>query len=579
MGVPYLWERQLCNDQAAEVLVEELKISPAVARLLAIRGIHEPEIAQRFLRPSLDHLHDPFVLADMAPAVERILAAIERREKIVIHGDYDVDGITSTVILRRALELLGADVCHFIPDRMRDGYGLQPETFDRLLAEGVRLVISVDCGIRGVEAARRARELGIDLIITDHHEPDATLPFAVAVINPKRHDCPYPDKNLAGVGVALKLVQALCQRCGREKWLPAFVKVAALGTLADVVPLIGENRVIAKLGLEMLSQGPHKVGLRALIEVAGLTGKPIDSGHVAFLIAPRVNAAGRMASPDIAARLLLAVDEAMAGEVQDLARQLDSENTRRQEEEAGILAQARRAVETDPAIGARSLIVVGGEGWHRGVIGIVASKLVDIFHRPAIVLSIDGELVHGSCRSIRSFDMLAALEHCAGRLIRFGGHKQAAGLTMAAEQVAAFRLAVAEYADDRLGPDDLKPRLRIDGSLWFRDITGDFAGQMALLAPFGTGNPRPLFEANGVEVIDGPRRLKEKHLKMALKQNGRIFRAIAWRAIDREQWVTENRRSLDLAFSLEHNRYQGDEFLELTVSDFRQTARPAEGRP
>jgi single-stranded-DNA-specific exonuclease len=479
------------------------------------------------------------------------------------------------VILRRALELLGANVSHFIPERLRDGYGLQPETFDRLQADGATLVISVDCGIRGIEAAERARELGIDLIITDHHEPDTTLPAALAVINPKRHDCHYPDKNLAGVGVALKLVQALCRRSDREKWLPAFVKVAALGTLADVVPLIGENRVIAKLGLDMLSQGPHKVGLRALLEVAGLTGKPIDGGHVAFLIAPRVNAAGRMASPDIAARLLLAVDEAMAGEAQDLARQLDGENVRRQEEEAVILAQARRAVETDPAIGARSLILVGGEGWHRGVIGIVASKLVDVFHRPAIVFSIEGQFAHGSCRSIRGFDMLAALEHCAGSLIKFGGHKQAAGLTMAAEKVTAFRKAITDYADERLGPDDLKPRLRIDACLGFRDITGEFAGQLTLLAPFGIGNPRPLFEANGVEVVDGPRRLKEKHLKMALKQNGRIFRAIAWRAVEREHFITENRTSLDLAFSLEHNRYQGDEFLELAVSDFRAVQPPS----
>jgi single-stranded-DNA-specific exonuclease len=571
---PYLWERLSCNDRAAAVLVQELKISPAIARLLAIRGIDEPESARRFLHPSLDHLHDPFALADMAAAVDRILGAVARKERIAIHGDYDVDGITSTVILRRALELLGADVSHFIPERLRDGYGLQPETFDRLQASGVKLVISVDCGIRGIEAAERARELGIDLIITDHHEPGATLPAALAVINPKRHDCSYPDKNLAGVGVALKLVQAVCRRSDREKWLPAFVKVAALGTLADVVPLIGENRVIAKLGLDMLSQGPHKVGLRALLEVAGLTGKAIDGGHVAFLIAPRVNAAGRMASPDIAARLLLAVDEAMAAEAQDLARQLDGENLRRQEEEAVILAQARRAVETDPAIGARSLIVVGGEGWHRGVIGIVASKLVDAFHRPAIVLSIEGQFAHGSCRSIRAFDMLAALEHCAGALIKFGGHKQAAGLTMAAEKVTAFRQAITDYADERLGPDDLKPRLRIDACLGFRDITGEFAGQLTLLAPFGIGNPRPLFEANRVEVVDGPRRLKEKHLKMALKQNGRIFRAIAWRAVEREHFITENRTSLDLAFSLEHNTYQGNEFLELAVSDFRAVQTP-----
>ena len=574
MAIPYLWERLSCNDEAAAALARELRISPAVARLLAIRGIDSPELAQRFLHPSLDHLHDPFRLADMPAAVERILAAIERRERIAVHGDYDCDGITSTVILRRALELFGAEVVHFIPDRLKDGYGLQPETFDRLHADGVRLVISVDCGIRGIEAARRARALSIDLIITDHHEPDAELPDAVAVINPKRHDCNYPDKNLAGVGVALKLVQALCRKHDRERMLPAFVKVAAIGTLADVVPLVGENRVIAKLGLDMLSQGPHRVGLRALLEVAGLTGKPIDGGHVAFLIAPRMNAAGRMASPDIAARLLLAADETMAAEALELARQLDGENVKRQVEESAILSTARKVVETDPAVGARSILVVAGDGWHRGVIGIVASKLVDIFHRPVIVISIDGELAHGSCRSIRGFDVLAALEHSASHLTRFGGHKQAAGLTMPSANVGRFREVIAEHADQLLGPEDLKPRLRIDGCLGFRDINGNFAAEMALLAPFGAGNPRPLFEAKGVEVVDGPRRLKEMHLKMALKQNGRIFRAIAWRAVEREQFISQNRTSLDLAFSLEHNRYQGDEYLELSVSDMRVAPVP-----
>jgi single-stranded-DNA-specific exonuclease len=294
---------------------------------------------------------------------------------------------------------------------------------------------------------------------------------------------------------------------------------------------------------------------------------------VAFQIAPRVNAAGRMASPDIAARLLLAADDTMAAEAQELARQLDSENVKRQEEEAVILSSARKVVETDPVVGARSILVVAGDGWHRGVIGIVASKLVDSFHRPVIVISVEGDLAHGSCRSIRGFDMLQALEHASAHLTRFGGHKQAAGLTMAAGAVAPFRQTIADYAESILGPDDLKPRLRIDGCLGFRDINGDFAGEMALLAPFGAGNPRPLFEAQNVEVIDGPRRLKEKHLKMALKQSGRIFRAIAWRAVEREQFITENRTSLDLAFSLEHNRYQGNEYLELSVSDVRAALR------
>jgi single-stranded-DNA-specific exonuclease len=531
----------------------------------------DPELADRFLHPSLDHLHDPMRLADMGVAVDRIMGALARKEKIAIHGDYDVDGVTSTVILRRALELLGGDVIHFIPERLRDGYGLQPVAIERLHADGVALVISVDCGIRGAEAARRARELGVDLIITDHHEPDTELPPALAVINPKRTDCSYPDKYLAGVGVALKLVQALCRRAGREKLFPGFIKVAAIGTLADVVPLVGENRVIAKLGLELLTKGPHKVGLRALLDVCGLTGKTIDSYHIGFMLAPRVNAAGRMASPDIAARLLLADDEALVEEARQLALQLDGENVKRQAEEAEILTAAKKIVQTDPDVGARSILVVAGDGWHRGVIGIVASKLMDTFHRPAIVLSVDGDIAHGSCRSFSRFDMLGALERCAPLLIRFGGHKQAAGLTLDARRIKELRLAVNDVADETLGPDDLMPRLRIDGGLAFREITGSVAAGILSLAPFGAGNPRPVFAARGVEIVDGPRKLKERHLKMSLKQCGRIFRAVAWRAAERHDYLTEHKAALDVAFSLEQNQYNGNTYVELTLADLKTT--------
>ena len=567
--VPYVWDHRSCDEEAVKALALALKINPIVARVLCLRGHHDPDAAARFLKPTLSHLHDPFLLADMLPAVERTLAAIARRERIAIHGDYDVDGITSTVILRRALELLGADVVHFIPERLRDGYGLQPETIERLHAEGARLVISVDCGIRGIDAARRARDLGLDLIVTDHHEPGAELPPALAVINPKRHDCRYPDKHLAGVGVALKFVQALCARCDREKWMPAFVKVAAIGTLADIVPLVGENRVIAKLGLEMLSKGPHKVGLRALLDVAGLEGRTIESSHVAFAIAPRVNAAGRMSTPDIAARLLLASDAAMATEVKALAEQLDAENTRRQQEEAVIATAARRIVETDPDVGAQTVLVVAGDDWHRGVIGIVASKLVEAFHRPAVVLSLGDGIAHGSCRSIPGFNMLEALESCAPLFMRFGGHHQAAGLTMEAGRVKELRAAINRHADARLGPDDLRPRLRIDAAVSFRGLNGDLAYQVTELAPFGAGNPRPLFAAAGVEIIDGPRALKERHLKMTLRQDGRTFRAVAWRAIERQGFLQEHRARLDFAFSLDQSMYNGDTYLELTVADAR----------
>ena len=482
-----------------------------------------------------------------------------------------MDGITSTVILRRALELLGADVVHFIPERLRDGYGLQPAAIEKLHADGVALIVSVDCGIRGRDAARRARELGLDLIITDHHEPDAELPCALAVINPKRADCSYPDKHLAGVGVALKLVQALCRRAGRESWLPGFIKIAAIGTLADVVPLVGENRVIAKLGLDLLSKGPHKVGLRALLDVSGLSGKTIDSYHVSFMLAPRVNAAGRMSTPDIATRLLLASDETMGDEAWALALQLDGENVRRQEEEAATVTAAKKIVATDPDVGALSVLVVAGEGWHRGVVGIVASKLVDVFHRPAIVLSIEGDLAQGSCRSIPGFDMLGALERCQHLLIRFGGHRQAAGLSLEAGRIRELRAAVNAVADETLGPEDLMPRLRIDAALPFRSITGGVAAGVAALAPFGAGNPRPVFAARRVEIVDGPRTLKERHLKMALKQEGRIFRAIAWRSAEQRDYLTEDKAALDVAFSLDQNQYNGESYVELTLADLKRS--------
>ena len=564
-----IWEPTPFDAPAAERLARALGIEPVIARLLVQRGFSDPDAASRFLRPSLEHLHDPSQLAGLPEAVTRIEHAIVSGQRVMIHGDYDVDGITSTVILRRALEMLGASVGHFIPDRLKDGYGLQPVTVDRLHAEGAHLVISVDCGIRGHEAAARARELGIDLVITDHHEPGAELPPCCAVINPKRSDCSYPDKHLAGVGVALKLVQALCQRAGKGAWLPAFVKIAALGTLADVVPLVGENRVIARLGLDLLSKGPHKVGLRALLDVSGLTGKRIDGYDVSFVLAPRVNAAGRMATPDIATRLLLAADEALGEEARDLALQLNAENVRRQQEEAAIDAEARKLVDNDPEIGARTVLVVAGEGWHRGVIGIVASKLVDAYHRPAIVLSIDGDEAHGSCRSIPTFDMLAALESCAPILQRFGGHKVAAGLALERGRIRELRTLVNAWADDRLGPDDLRPRLRIDDQLGFRELTGPVAAQIVSLAPFGAGNPKPVFAASAIEIVDGPRRLKERHYKMALRQDGRVMRAIAWRGVERHAFLESHRDRVDLAYSLQQSVYNGESYLELIVADIR----------
>ena len=569
MAVPPIWNTKPHDEAAAAALANALGVSPITARLLVMRGLIDPDEAARFLNPTLDQLYDPFRLAGLECAADRLMTAIANKERISVHGDYDVDGITSTVILRRALELLGGNVTHFIPERLTDGYGLQPATVDRLHGEGVQLIVSVDCGIRGADAARRARDLGVDLIITDHHEPDAELPDACAVVNPKRHDCSYPDKNLAGVGVALKLVQALCQRAGKTAWLPAFVKIASIGTLADVVPLVGENRIIAKLGLQMLTKGPHKVGLRALLEAAGLTGKIIDSYHIGFMVAPRLNAAGRMSTPDIATRLLLAADEAMGEEAKALAGQLEAENTRRRQEDQDILAKAKKIVDTDPDVGAHSVLVVAGEGWHRGVIGIVASKLVDAYYRPAIVLSIDGDITHGSCRSIAGFDMLACLESCAPLIKRFGGHKAAAGLQLDTSRIKEFRFAVNAHADTCLGPDDLRPRLWLDGPLAFHELNERVMSEFAALAPFGPGNPRPRFHTGPVAIVDGPRLLKERHLKMSVKQNGRVMRAIQWNAAEQSDRLTAKKDGVEIAYTVEENEYQGTKYVELRVDDFR----------
>ena len=567
---PLLWEHQTGDETQASTLASVLGIDPVIARLLVLRGIAGPEEAERFLHPSLDHLHDPFQLVDLPQAVDRLLRAIDRGERIAVHGDYDVDGVTSTVILRRLLELLGADVVHFIPDRIKDGYGLEPAAIERLAAQRVSVVVSVDCGIRSGAAATRARELGLDLVVTDHHEPDATLPPALAVINPKRPDCPYPDKNLAGVGVALKLVQALCQRTDHTRWMPGFIKMAALGTVADVVPLQGENRVIAKLGLDQLSRGPHTTGLRALLDSTGLLGQTLTSYHVAFRLAPRINAAGRMSTPDLATRLLLLADEGRTAEARSLAEQLETENLRRQEEEAVILAAARRRVDTDPDVGAHAMLVVWGEDWHRGVIGIVASKLVDAFHRPAIVLAVDGDLAYGSGRSIPGFDLLGALEHCGDLFTRFGGHRHAAGLTMETGRLKEFRSRITRFADDRLGPNDLTPRLRVDDRLPLTAITPAVLDGLRAMEPFGAGNPRPVFHTGPVELANGPRVMKSRHLSMMVRQDHRIFRAVAWRMAERADFVTRHGAALDVAFNLTENQYRGEHTIELSVADIRE---------
>jgi single-stranded-DNA-specific exonuclease len=567
-----VWVDVPVDEARAAETAAALGVPAVIARLLCQRGLDQPDAARRFLAPDIDQLHDPFLLTDMRVAIDRVHGAVARHERVVIHGDYDVDGITSTVIVRRAIELLGGEVDHFVPDRHRDGYGLQPATVERLHGAGADLIISVDCGIRAVEAAARARELGVDLIITDHHEPGDTLPAALAVINPRRPECRYPEKTLAGVGVALKFVQALLAESGRvAEWLPHFLKIAAIGTLADVVPLVGENRVIAHYGLKELSRGSHGAGLEALLEESGLLGRPLDSFHVGFGLAPRLNAAGRMGSPDLAVDLLLlrGREPDTRARAREMARQLSSENARRQEQEIAILADARRTIDHDPDVGAQSVLIVAGEGWHRGVIGIVASKLVDLYSRPALVLSIQDGVAHGSGRSIAAFNLLEGLEACADVFLRFGGHRLAAGVTLEVGQIGELRRRLLAWANDRLGPDDLVPRLRIDSPLGLRDISQEVLAGLARLGPYGAMNPKPVFRASPVDLVEPPRRLKDRHLALMVRQQGRAFRAMAWRAADREEYLSAHRFGLELAYSLDESEYRGERYTELTVADVR----------
>ena len=567
-----IWDDVATDLDGASRLADALRVPPVVARLLQQRGLSDPDQAERFLNPKLSHLHDPFLLIDMGPAVARLRTAIERHERVVVHGDYDADGITSTAMLQRALEMRGADVGHFVPDRIKDGYGLQPETIDRLAAQGARVIVSVDCGIRASDAARRAKDLGIDLIITDHHEPETALPQAVAVINPKRPDCTYPEKYLAGAGVALKLVQALlADGPATPEVLSSFIKMAAIGTMADVVPLVGENRVIAKYGLDALSRGPHGTGLGALLEECGLTGKRLDSFHVGFVLAPRLNAAGRMGHAGRAVELLLARSrepEARAAAAA-LAQELSADNLRRQDSEADMLVEAKRMVDKDPEVGGPNILIVASEAWHRGVVGIVASKLVDTYAKPAIVLAITDGVAHGSCRSISAFDMLGALEGCADVFMKFGGHKQAAGITIDVARLPEMRRRLTDHASRCLEPGDLIPRLRIDAPLGLRDITGDVVDGLARLGPFGAANPKPVFRASPVELAQPPRVMKERHLSLMFRQDGRSFRGIAWRSAEREAYLFSNRFGLELAYSLDQNEFRGEQVTELTVADVR----------
>jgi single-stranded-DNA-specific exonuclease len=545
------------DPEAVNNLTSTLRIQPLTARVLAARGLTDPQTAQRFLSPQLEHLHSPALLTGMPEALNRLRAAISAHEKILIYGDYDVDGTVSVVILKKAIELAGGQASFHVPHRLKDGYGMRADVIERAAAMGVRLIVSVDTGIRATEVVRGARELGIDVIVTDHHLPEAELPPALAVLNPNRRDCHYPDKNLCGAGVAFKLVHALLATLGwpedkLARMLKSFLKLVAVATVADVVPLLGENRIIVKFGLQGLHR-VHNPGLRALLEVSGmLDGRAPNARQVAFQIAPRINAAGRMDDAQNVIRMFLTEDLETA---RTLAKQLHSLNQERQQTEADIVRLVLEECSQVPVTEDQAALVFSGPNWHRGVVGIVASRLVDRFYRPVFVLSEEDGEAQGSGRSITPFHLLEALESMPDLFSRFGGHRQAAGVSMPSEMVPEFRKRLEAYARQRLTPADFHPRLAIDAVVDLKELTtGPAVAEILGLAPFGFGNPPPVLAILDAEVAAAPVVLKEKHLRVQLRQNGRNLLSKAWNFADRASELPAGAH-MDAAFCIEEDPY------------------------
>ncbi|MBA3695134.1 MAG: single-stranded-DNA-specific exonuclease RecJ, partial [Acidobacteria bacterium] len=541
------------------------KVSPIVAALLISRGHETEEKAHQFLNPSIEHLHEPYLLKDMKTAVNRTLKAIENGEKILIWGDYDVDGTTGTVVLRKALEIIGAKTIFHVPHRFTEGYGINIPELKKAKERGCSLVVSVDCGIRSFEPLNWAKENGLDVIITDHHLPDESNgnPPALAVVNPNQPDCDYPDKNLAGVGVAFKLAHALLREKGKENLVKGFLKVVAIGTIADVMNLTGENRAIVSLGLKDLPKAVN-YGLKALMEVADCTGE-MSSYDIGFRIAPRINAAGRM---DAARHVVELLETTDFDEARSIAEMLNSRNRERQKIQQEITALA--FLETK-VITSKNFIVVAGEGWHRGVIGLAASKIAEKLYRPTIVLSLENGIAHGSARSIAGYHLLNGLDSCSELFEQYGGHAAAAGMTIRRENIEQLQEKLNDHATANLSADDLIPELKIDAVVSANTLSLDLVQELKRFEPFGMGNPKPRFLTKDLFLTGEPYVMKEKHLKLKLAdKDGKQFEAVWWDGVDKsgEQTLKPKTR-IELAYTTDANTWNGNTRLQLVVEDLK----------
>jgi single-stranded-DNA-specific exonuclease len=559
-----------------EALGRELDLPPSLCAVLAVRGLGNPDDARRHLRPLLDHLHPPAALAGIDVAAERVRAAIRRGETILVHGDYDVDGVCAAALYTRFLRRLGARVEAFVPHRLRDGYDVGRAGLRRAEEVGASLLLTADCGTVAHEALRRAADAGLDVVVTDHHTPGGTLPPAVAVVNPNRRDCAYPEKGLCGAGVAFKLCSLLASDAGLSlEDLVWYLDLVAVATVADLVPLEGENRVLTRFGLRVLRQ-TRNPGLRALLAVCGLTGTEVGAGQVGFVLGPRINAAGRVGDADEALRLLLTDDPARA---EELAEGLEDHNRRRQEEDRRTLDEAVELLERDFDPRTDHAVVLASEGWHPGVIGIVASRVVERVHRPTVLVALEGAKGRGSARSIPGFDLYEAVAACAPHLERFGGHRQAAGMDLRRDAVPAFRRAFLAAAARRLEASELLvPRLGIDLELPLEEMSLALADILRHLGPHGIGNPRPVFLARDLQIAGAPRTVGKGHLKLRLARDGALLQAIGFGMAERLAATAKEGESVDAVFQLQVNEYRGRRTPQARLLDLRPTGEVFPGR-
>ncbi|KAA3634525.1 MAG: single-stranded-DNA-specific exonuclease RecJ [Calditrichaeota bacterium] len=570
-NLKWVLAEELDSDHVAK-LAHETNLPINIIKILCNRNIADAESVDRFLNPNMTDLIDPFELIGMQAGIDRLLKALFANEKVVVYGDYDVDGITATTLLYMVFNKLGAQVDFYLPNRLTEGYGLSRDSIDLAKENGASLIVTVDTGITAVEEVAYAQSIGIDVIITDHHEPGESLPIAAAIINPKQPDCTYKSE-LSGVGVAFKFAQALFRTLNQdEKELEEHLDLVALGTTADIVPLIGENRIFTKYGIKQIAR-TTKPGLKSLVFVSGLMGKDISTGQVVFILAPRINALGRLGDARQAIRLLSTKDERVASEI---AKKLDEENKRRKQIDEKTLHEALAQMEDVVDLGEDNAIILANEGWHQGVIGIVASRLVEKYHLPTVMISVSDEGEgKGSARSIPGFHLCEALKECEHLLLRYGGHKYAAGLSISSENIEEFRKMFVEVSNRKLSEEDVIPKLNIDLELELTDIDDRFMQAIEAFSPFGPHNMRPIFMTRNCEVVGQPYVVGKNHLKMKVRKGDAIFDVIGFGFGDMARLISSKGCLVDIVYVLEYNTYNDITRKQIRLKDIKLTVGSA----